>query len=119
MPRKKSRSSQGIPCSNMREFDIAMALPGPSFKNTKEECPEIHLIARRAIQLYAKHDVKLNFMDIEMDITACHANGCALDLPKLRTFPDFDFMHDVSGIYRHLDRNTGKLLDCFVPRSAK
>ena len=32
---------------------------------------------------------------------------------------DFNFGHDVFGIYRHLDRTTGKLMNCFVPRFAQ
>lgn len=54
-----------------------------------------------------------------MDITATHANGCPLKLAELLAADDFNFSHDVAGIYRHLDRTTGKLLDCFLPRFAQ
>jgi hypothetical protein len=56
--------------------------------------------------------------DMHMDIVACHANGTPLKLQKLRDFDDFNFAHDMSGICRHLDRDTGKLGGCFVPRAS-
>jgi hypothetical protein len=56
--------------------------------------------------------------ELVMDLTACHVNGCALDLAGLYAAPQMDFAHDVLGIWRHLDRSTGKLGDCFVPRYA-
>lgn len=55
---------------------------------------------------------------VEMDIIACHLNGCPLDLEKLLNAPQFDFAHDICGITRHIDRETGELKNCFVPRCA-
>lgn len=60
----------------------------------------------------------------QMDLAAVHANGCPLDLEKLLAADDFNFAHDVFGIYRHLDRDGksptgGKLLDLFLPRTAR
>lgn len=109
---------KGIPCSNMRELDRVMA-PGPSFKTTKEEAALIHQIAKRAATLYYAAKIKMETIDVDMNVTATHANGCPLNLEKLFGFPDFDFMHDITGINRHLDRNTGKLRGCFLPRSSK
>lgn len=58
-------------------------------------------------------------MDWEMDITACHANGCQLDLAKLNHADRFNFSHDVFGIARHLNRDNGALMHCFVPRCSR
>ncbi len=87
-------------------------------KISREEARQIAAIAQRAIRLAAKHGVRYEFMDADMDLTACHLNGCALKLDELATAPEFDFAHDVFGIRRHIDRETGKLQDCFVPRYA-
>ena len=57
-------------------------------------------------------------MNLSMDLTACHCNGCPLDLQRLLKAPLGDFGHDINGITAHMDRNTGQLLDCFVPRYA-
>jgi hypothetical protein len=54
-----------------------------------------------------------------MDFRATHANGCSLDFEKLLSFDDFSFLHDWHGIAKHLDRRTGRLQNCFVPRCAK
>lgn len=54
-----------------------------------------------------------------MDITAVHSNGCPLKLAELLSGADFDFMHDFTGIARHIDRTTGKPDDCFLPRFAE
>jgi hypothetical protein len=80
---------------------------------TKDEKALIEVIVDRAIEAGggARNDWA-------MDITACHNNGCPLDLEKLAEAPEFDFRHDVFGIRRHLDRSTGKLGDCFIPRCA-
>lgn len=51
-----------------------------------------------------------------MDITAVHLNGCPLRLKELLEARDLDFAHDLGGIARHLDRRTGKLTNCFLPR---
>lgn len=56
---------------------------------------------------------------VEMDVIAVHANGCPLDLQKLLDADDFNFAHDVDGIYWHLDRTTGRLTDHFLPRCAR
>lgn len=56
---------------------------------------------------------------LHMDLVATHANGCPLDFAALLAFPVADFVHDVAGITRHLDRSTGELLDCFLPRCAR
>jgi hypothetical protein len=53
-----------------------------------------------------------------MDLMATHANGCPLDFAKLAGFDDFNLVHDVSGIQRHIDRDTGTLGGCFLPRCA-
>jgi hypothetical protein len=54
-----------------------------------------------------------------MDITACHANGTPLRLSELADADDFNIAHDVFGISRHIDRETGQLNGCFLPRYAQ
>lgn len=87
---------------------------------TKKEFKKISEISNRAVALCKKSDElpDIDKMDLDMDIGAVHANGIKLDLDKFFKFPDFDFMHDVFGIQRHIDRGTGTLQDCFVPRCA-
>jgi hypothetical protein len=55
-------------------------------------------------------------LNLIMDLTACHANGNPLDLEKLAAADDFNVAHDVGGISRNIDRDTGKLANCFSPR---
>lgn len=86
---------------------------------SKEETILIHEIAKRAVKDYARAGVKLDFIDTSMDITACHLNGNPLDLEKLLKADPFNFAHDITGIARHIDRETGQLKDCFLPRCSK
>lgn len=72
----------------------------------------IHDIAIRATNLT---NGALDFLTCSMDLSACH-NANSLNLQKLLTLPDADFIHDVLGINRHLDRENGELKDCFWPR---
>ncbi len=93
-----------------------------SFHTTKPEFETIELITDRAMRVALAqgigkgHEFKRT---LQMDVTACHANGCRLKLHELMNAPDFDFAHDVFGIQRHIDRDTGKLGHCFVPRYAE
>lgn len=90
-----------------------------NFHATPDEFETISKIADRASEPAVACGRSYPVMDIEMDITAAHANGCLLDLDRLLAFPDFDFAHDVFGIRRHINRSTGALDDCFVPRCAR
>ena len=53
---------------------------------------------------------------LDMDLTACHLNGCPLDLVGLLNASNGDFNHDITGIVGNIDRATGKLGDHFTPR---
>lgn len=55
---------------------------------------------------------------IAMDVTCVHLNGTPLRLKELAEAEDFDLNHDLFGIRRHLDRETGELGGFFVPRFA-
>ena len=82
-----------------------------NFVYTLEDAKLFDEIADRALA-----NIKLH---LAMDIAACHLNGCPLDLKKLLTFEDADFFHDIIGIREHINRNTGKLENFFLPRCAK
>lgn len=79
---------------------------------TKEELKLIHSIGKRAVE----GNPSFNLMDLEMDILAVHYNGCKLKLKELLKATQFNFFHDVNGISLHIDRKTGNLLNCFLPR---
>ena len=91
----------------------------PVFTATVEEHRQIGKIAAAAVTAAKEAGIEYPFQDAVMDITACHANGCPLDLGKLLTAPASDFGHDVFGIRRFIDRSTGQLTQCFLPRCAK
>lgn len=74
----------------------------------------IFKIAKRAERDFAF----VNRMNVVMDVTACHANGTPLHLHDLLMAEDYDFAHDIRGITKHINRYTGALEDCFVPRYA-
>ncbi len=78
----------------------------------------ISLIVDRAEELALADDHILDRVSTAMDLTACHANGCPLDLIKLVAADNATVSHDVFGIARHLDRSTGQLRDFFLPRCA-
>lgn len=48
-----------------------------------------------------------------------HSNGNPLDLAALLSFKPQDFTHDVIGISLNINRETGQLQNCFLPRCAK
>jgi hypothetical protein len=85
----------------------------PKFKGTTEEIILISKIVKRA-NYYGKEALNLT-----MDLEAVHSNGTPLDFAKLLASSLEDFAHDIYGIKNNVDRSTGKLLDCFMPRCAK
>lgn len=89
------------------------------FTATKEEAKTIMQIVGRAVKLGTTLEVLVDPMQLAMDIEACHCNGCPLKLDALLKARDSDFGHDVFGIRRYLDRETGKLTRCFLPRYAE
>lgn len=90
-----------------------------SFKVAPHEATLIRKIVRRGLSLAEAAGAPRDKLEMSMDITACHANGNPLDLVKLAAADDFNLAHDVFGIERHLDRNTGKLTNFFSPRCSK
>ncbi|WP_336764353.1 hypothetical protein [Asaia sp. VD9] len=81
----------------------------------------IRKISTRAIKLIEGLNLSSKLpsrTDIAMDITATHANGLPLRLSDMLGADKFDFLHDIAGISKHLDRETGKLTEHFRPRFA-
>ena len=87
-----------------------------NFKRTTLEASLIKQIVHRTQREGAYYDDKLN---MEMDITAVHLNGCPLDLRKFLECSSNDFAHDIFGIANHIDRRTGTLKGGFIPLCAQ
>ncbi len=85
------------------------------FALSKKDEATMRLIVFRVSVRVPKHELQ----SLEMDIVACHLNGCRLDLARLAAADDFNFWHDVYGIRAHMDRRTGTLTDHFLPRFKK
>lgn len=89
------------------------------FTATDEERAIIERIAKRAIALYHIYgNTDVDEQNIQMDLEACHCNGCPLRLADIEQADDFDLMHDVTGINIHLNHDAGKLEGWFLPRLA-
>jgi hypothetical protein len=56
-------------------------------------------------------------LDLMMDLEYTNEE-IPLDLEQLLTFPEGDFCHDLFGIYYNFNRETKKMDNCFLPRSA-
>ena len=85
-------------------------------KLNKEDITIIDRICKRAVNLFPQYE--LDFTEIQMDIAAAHVAE-PLDLEKFMEFDDFNFAHDIFGIIDHIDRETGKMQNCFLPRCSK
>lgn len=89
-----------------------------NWKTSPEDQALVRRIVARANR-YAARNRQEPIEDLDMDLIACHNNGCELDLRGLLDAEAFDFVHDVHGIHHHLDRRTGRLVDHFEPRYSK
>ena len=74
-------------------------------------------IADRAIALAKEHGTVIEKFTMVMDIDNAHKQ-IPMDLNAFLAMPMVDFAHDAFGIRRHMNRRTGQLEDCFVPRCA-
>jgi hypothetical protein len=82
---------------------------------TKEEDELIYKIVSRVVN---ESPYPIDEFNLTMDLTAVHCNGCPLFLEGLLNADDFNFAHDVYGIVENINRDTGKLENCFLPRYA-
>jgi hypothetical protein len=90
-----------------------------SFKIAKRDLLAMDQIVFRAAAMFRRGGVERDDLDIRMDVIATHANGNPLRLHDLAAADDFNFSHDIVGIYRHLNRETGKLENYFRPRFSR
>lgn len=82
------------------------------FNATKFDRAIVMKIAQRAHKALPGRSI----MDWAMDVEATHCNGNPLRLADLLAADGFSFLHDMTGICRHLDRDTGQLNNHFLPR---
>ena len=87
-----------------------------NWKVSREDSDLILQCATRARAIYEEMGVPFDTFECDMDLTATHANGCPMDFAKLLAAPQFDFVHDIAGIRRHINRETGQIENCFMPR---
>lgn len=86
------------------------------FETTNEEFELVNKIISRAKEL---NIVSKDVLSDQMDIVAAHSNGTPLDFQKFLDFDEFNFMHDYFGIRNNIDRKSGELKNCFLPRCSK
>lgn len=93
----------------------------PSFQADRYTMDLVTKIADRAMALQhrlapiPRYNRGRETMTWHMDLLAAH-NNCPLDLTQLLDADDSNFAHDVFGIRRHINRETGELENCFSPR---
>ena len=88
-----------------------------SFKIGQDDFNHVETILQRYERLAGP--LRQERCGVMMDLIACHTGPCALDFAAMAEGRDLDLAHDVAGIYRHFNRETGNLDDCFSPRFAK
>lgn len=87
----------------MRDFIAALTI---------DDALDAHTCAERA------NEKGLDKLDVFMNLIVCNTH-CPLDFWELANFDNFSFFHDIYGIERHLNKGTGKLENCFLPRCAR
>lgn len=85
------------------------------WKATPEDAKLIGDIATRAWYLLTNKRRSQDLERIAEDLTACHLNGCPLRLSAMLYGADHDLMQDITLIFKHLDRRTGKLTGTDLP----
>ena len=88
----------------------------PKFNATRAELDIIRDIAARAVPLATRAGYNFSRMDVMMDLECVHSTGNPLRLAELLAADDVNVAHDIFGIARHLNRQTGQLENAFSPR---
>lgn len=117
------RNAAGLPAPAqspaMASVAVRELLGLPKMEVSKDEQKTIMDIVKRFFNIVGDAG-DLRPIAIMLDLKACHSNGCPLDLDALLAAPrDSDVVHDVAGIGRYLNRETGKLEEEFTPRYAR
>lgn len=82
---------------------------------SEAERPHVDRIVERAVLLFREAGMPRDRNDIEMDLAAVH-HHTPLRLEELAVAEEWEFVHDIAGITRHLNRRTGELENAFLPR---
>lgn len=90
-----------------------------TFDCTKEEYAIIDKIVKRVAGIYKSQGHRLDRLSAQMDLSCVHSGCCPLRLDDILAADDFNICHDVFGIAKHLNRETGELDGHFRPRFAK
>jgi len=81
-------------------------------KISKKDTAIINKIVNRAITSGFAWDDKIS---LQMDITAAHI-ASKLKLKELFDADDFNFGHDIHGIQKNINRDSGEMENFFLPR---
>lgn len=85
---------------------------------TADEEIAVRRIIDRVVPLFDEAGVEVTPLTVRMDLTCVHART-PLRFAEMADADDFNLSHDVFGIWRHLNRQTGDLGGFFLPRFAK
>jgi hypothetical protein len=91
----------------------------PTFQATEAERAILRKISDRAAELSIEFEIPYPTLELEMDLLAAREDIVTLDLRRLLDSPIADFSHDIFGIRRFINRTTGEVEGCFVPRCAR
>lgn len=109
-PSADTRKRLSAPARARRQADQV------SFDISQADAKLVSAIVKRAVATAKSLGQTMDPVSTRMDLIATHANGNPMDFAKLLAADDFNLAHDVLGIERHLDRQTGKLTNFFLPR---
>jgi hypothetical protein len=92
------------------------------FSMGREELELVKQIAERVEELTAAMQIEgmqYDRHELVMDLDAAYTSAGPVNLTRLLESPDADFLHDIYGIRRHIDRASGELTGCFMPRCGR
>ena len=95
-----------------------MTIKMPTTTTDPSESEAISRIADKGLLLLNGLGANTDKISVVMDLEFTHAE-IPMDLDKLESFDDFNFAHDIVGIYKHFNRRTYKMDDFFLPRCSR
>lgn len=98
------------------EFQLILKLPRePSF-GVSPSTPEMEKVVQRAVFHYSQFGVVLDPVRLTLDLSAVKTLIPNICFKALLESEDDDFAHDIFGVVKNLNRETGHLENNFLPR---
>lgn len=101
------------------EFQLILKPAGEPSIGVSPSRPEMEGVVQRAVFHYSEFGVVLDPLRLMLDLSAAKSSIPTINFEALLESEDDDFAHDISGVIKNLNRETGHLENNFLLRCVR